>query len=89
MFFVYAWLICIWRIEGDERRCFASVYPLYESSSSQVPFLLFSFSFLCHFCLDIFDCDSCFPNDLPTALRNIKHKRDVFPVDAITRVHCW
>ena len=61
-----------------------------ESSSSQVPFLLFSFSFCFVFVfIKGSDCDSCFHNDAPTDVRSIKHERDTcIIVKANTRIHC-
>ena len=61
----------------------------HESSSSQVPFLLFSSSVCFVFVLiKRYDRDPCFHNDVPTDVRSIKHERDII-VNAIARIHCW
>ena len=46
------------------------------SSSSQVPFSLFSFFLFFSLLSDIFDFDSSFHNYLSTAVRSNKHERD-------------
>ena len=59
----------------------------YESSSSQVPFLLFSSSVCFVFVLiKGYDCDPCFHNDVSTDVRSIKHEGDII---AIASIHYW